>query len=390
MIRRRRLNSFTLNWPSWLVVFCVIGYPLIGIFGSLLNLDSSVLSIPFRIFVVALSIAVFFLTRSSRGWLRSQLWLLAFLAMYLIRLISDWLLVGIPGAVDALVFFIGVALLPSLALARVGIAAIPQRLTAWLFIVVGGTTCTLASTISYFGLRTDRMVDIENTIGRIFFLAVNPISLGHVAVTTLIAILFLGLHPMGPLRRLALLIFGAAAIVTLMGAASRGPLIALVICIIAFGIASGRWRWIALLALVMVPLILSTNNLLIQRLLNVAEDESALERLSIQNSAITQFFNNPILGSAYTELLSLEYPHNLFIETAMALGIVGLTLLMLVLLKTFRAAWRSIGHGKLLLALLLLQYFIAQQFSGAIWGASSLLILIALFSGKKVSVSHPG
>ena len=247
--------------------------------------------------------------------------------------------------------------------------------------VVGGATCVLVSAMQSFGWGVARMVDMDITGGRVYFEAVNPISLGHAATTTLIAVLSVSFQPMRPLRRLALLAAGAAAASTLLLAASRGPLLALVICTIAFGIATGRWRWIALITVALVSQLLSADSLLVERLSTGAEDESSLERLLVQGAAIAQFLDRPILGSAFTELQSLEYPHNLFIETGMALGLVGLIVMVMLIYVAGVQFVRRLRAGEVLVPLLLLQYFVAIQFSGSLWGSTSFWALMAVVLG---------
>lgn len=71
------------------------------------------------------------------------------------------------------------------------------------------------------------------------------------------------------------------------------------------------------------------------------------------------------------EPVEFTYPHNLFIETAMALGVIGLVMLFALLAKSARAAFRLAADRKLLLPMLFAQYFVGAQLSGAIWGNSA-------------------
>jgi O-antigen ligase len=65
------------------------------------------------------------------------------------------------------------------------------------------------------------------------------------------------------------------------------------------------------------------------------------------------------------------YPHNVFIETAMALGVIGLLPLIAMTLLCFWNSWQLLRRGQLLLPLLFVQYFIGFQFSSALWGATA-------------------
>ena len=65
------------EWAPWLLVLCIAGYPFVGMVGALLNLDSSTLSVPFRVGIVLLSVALLIHRPVRVEWLRGHRWLLA-------------------------------------------------------------------------------------------------------------------------------------------------------------------------------------------------------------------------------------------------------------------------------------------------------------------------
>jgi hypothetical protein len=67
-----------------------------------------------------------------------------------------------------------------------------------------------------------------------------------------------------------------------------------------------------------------------------------------------------------------SYPHNLFLEALMAMGVIGTLALLAILLRSALRATDLLRQGELFIPLVLLQYFIAAQFSGAIWGWSAM------------------
>jgi O-antigen ligase len=222
------------------------------------------------------------------------------------------------------------------------------------------------------------MLDPSGTEGRLAFEALNPITLGHVAASTLLALLCLTSYRAPfPLRWIQVGIAVVAAI-CLMVAGSRGPILALGCAGFAYAVMSGRWRWVVGLSLVVAISLFRTETSLFERFATGGQDASSLERLFIQGNAILQFLGSPIYGSAYAELESLEYPHNLIIETAMALGSIGLVVLLIVLVTTaarLRREWRS---RELLVPVLFVQYFIAVQLSGSIWGGTAFWVLVCI------------
>jgi O-antigen ligase len=100
---------------------------------------------------------------------------------------------------------------------------------------------------------------------------------------------------------------------------------------------------------------------------------SASTRLDMYAKAWKDFQENPILGSSIIEHVHMIYPHNMILESFMAMGIVGGSLSMLIMLFNVRnilvllrsrpeSAWTSV---------LLVQYSTGAMLSGAIWGNSA-------------------
>jgi hypothetical protein len=67
----------------------------------------------------------------------------------------------------------------------------------------------------------------------------------------------------------------------------------------------------------------------------------------------------------------------------MALGLLGLALLLAIVFQAVRMAARQLRRGQLLVPLLFAQYIVGAQFSGAIWGASALWACTALLLGSR-------
>ncbi len=362
----------------WLFALTLIGYPIFGLLSSLLNVDSTSTSIAFRVGVVVLALLLLLNSLLTHRWWRQQRWLLAFWALYGARLVWDGIIAGQPGVPEALVFYTLAVLLPCTALGM-NAAKFEERRALRLMILLGGTVCVGAVAMHTFGLgQARRLSDLTD---RLFFEALNPISLGHAAVTTLIAVLCITRQrPNRTMLSFSLVVAAAAgACVVLSG--SRGPMLALAVCVMLFAAAARRWVWLALVLLVLLPQMLNSDAELWQRFSTVTEDASALERLLLQGNAIQQFLAQPLLGSAYVELEFKEYPHNLIIETGMALGVLGLTLFLTIAIQALRVAAKQLRRGHLLVPLLFAQYLIGAQFSGAIWGASALWACTALLLG---------
>jgi O-antigen ligase len=208
---------------------------------------------------------------------------------------------------------------------------------------------------------------------------VNPITYGHAAVTTMIAAISL-YRPKLKITKLLILAAGvASASFLLFLSGSRGPIIALVSCLMVLVVFQRHYRRLLLLLIPVFALVIFNIDSLeiANRFMSIGSDSSSLERLGAQLRAIEQFINNPFFGSAYVELQSGTYPHNLIVEAAMSTGIIGLLLFVVL---SFLSSWRvfvMLRSGYVLLPLLVLQYQLAAFFSGSLFLSNSLWMSFA-------------
>ena len=384
MVQRRRTDLSAA--AGWALSLTLVGYPVAGLIGSAFDWDSTAASVPFRVGVLVFSVVLLVRSPASGIWLRKASWLKVFTLLYLLRLLWDLGVAGVPGAGGALAFFLITVLLPCMALACVA-GELREEQCAQATAILGGTVCFMA--VVMYAMDWGLHRSLTEQTRRLSFEAVNPITLGHTAVTTVIAALVLARRPIGSLR--IALVFAAivVALSCLVLSASRGPLLALGVCALGYVLFASNWRMrLLLLGLGVLIGLLTLSNLgdgseLLLRFTDLDEDDSSLERLLLQSNAINQFLASPWLGSAYCELEFLEYPHNLFIETAMALGVVGLMVMSVLVYLAGVQFVRRIRDGETLLPLLLLQYLVAIQFSGSLWGANAFWAMMAVtLAGK--------
>ena len=384
-IARRRLPDMSAA-ASWALALTLVGYPIAGLIGSALNWDSTIASIPFRLGVLALSVVLWSRGPPLQIWLKRSPWLIGFSLLYLMRLLWDLGVAGVPGAGEALAFYIITVLAPATALGLVA-GQLHEDHAAQAIALVGGLVCAMAVTMHFMGWGLDRALTEQTH--RLSFEAVNPITLGHVAVTTVLAALALLQRPGHGWRRVLAPVLIGIALTCLVLAASRAPLLALGVCGLTYAVSTASWRTRLLLLfatlLIGTAAVLSTGgeSELFVRFSDIEEDDSSMQRLLLQANAITQFLASPILGSAFTELEFLEYPHNLFVETGMALGVVGLVVMFMLIYLAGVQLVRSLRVGEVLVPLLLLQYFVAFQFSGSLWGSAGFWALMAVVLGLR-------
>lgn len=377
MIRSRQSQLLL----AWTFALTVIGYPLAGIAAAVLDLPSTAMSYPFRALVCAVALTLLLSEFRARSSGTLHPWLALFWALYVARLLWD-MSAGPPDADAALLFFGLTTLIPVYGIVRAA-RRWDEILTARLVFILGSLISAAAILIESQGYAGDR--SLTDMTGRLFLDTVNPITFGHAGVTTLIAAATLHFSGRSRVGTFTLLAGSALAIGCILLAASRGPVLALAVCALVVAVAQRRWSMAALPILVLL-LALGTDGFeLVSRFANIDEDDSALERLVLQANALEMFASSPILGSAYAEFLLNTYPHNMFIETAMALGIIGLVLIAGLIASGLYRMWRRLRIGMTLLPLLFVQYFIGFQFSGALWGSSSFWACLALLLALPVA-----
>ena len=362
---------------AWLFAIAMFGYPIMGNIISVMQIDSRALSIPFRIAVGLFSAWIILISGRLRlgGW-RKLMILIWFL--YVLRLLYDLLFPDLEGASYALQFFIAASVLPAIALMKA--RAFHQRRFALVSFLVASAGALSSLLATVFGGADIQEGALQS--GRLSLSALDPASLGYLATNAILCgfILWRGA---GVRTKLCLGILFFPLFWCLILTGSKGPALALVLCMGIWGFRTRQlWKLLLLSIPVLVFVVASEGSPLAARLSGSADDESTLDRIVLLNDSFTQIEGSPIIGSAFVELKSGFYPHNVFVEAALAMGIPGALLFMA--LMTFGAwkAWRSLGTDEALLGLLFFAGLFAATISGALFGAITLWIPIAMLSGS--------
>jgi hypothetical protein len=377
----QRLRKLSIQ-SAWLFSVALFGYPLVGNSTSLLQIESRTLSIPFRIAVALFSVWVFLVARRwQTDWWRRVMLVIWFL--YVVRLLHDWGIANLDGADYALQFFVATSVLPALALMKA--RAYQQRR----FALIGFITASAGTIISLLATNygSADVQDLTAASGRLSLTALNAVSLGNLATSAILCgfVLWHG-------ASLRWKIFLAAMFVPLLASlamtGSKGPAIGLVLCMGLWALRNGRtWRFALLSIPVLTLALLWEGNPLAARLSGLEEDESTVDRLVMISDSLDQIAGSPVTGSAFVELNSGFYPHNVFIEAALAMGIpVALLFAALMLFGAWRA-WKTLNTRESLLGLLYIQALFAASTSGAIFGATMLWVILGMLPGSTAAAA---
>lgn len=380
---------------SWMVALMVLGYPISASIVTVLGVESTVINYPFRFMMVAFSLMLI-----TTGFLkplpgRLDRWVMLFFGIYMVRLGHDWIIQDLPVVTEAIKFFLLIVLIPCLAVWIAVDHAFDHRALCRRLIILG----TIFLILFYFNLLTGRLdmsaSEIEMSLlyqigQRQSLEALNPIAFGHANLSIFIcALIYLQYCRMGA-QKFAMIAMICVTLPLIFQSGSRAPVLALA-AVLAWYVGGRASRLLYLLpAAGLGVFLVPADSYGLYRVLELLEgvnalDSSALIRLRIQADALDAFQKNPVFGKHFLDPYWGEgrYPHNIFIETAMALGMIGLTILFVIIMRILRAS-SAFGRTHSLLVLLLIQYAIAAQFSGALYGNSTLFVL----GGLILAISH--
>ena len=394
-IRLARLESFII---TWLLVLTMLGYPLIALIPSIMDKASTFASIPYRFIMIALALFIFLiqLIKGASAWRLNAL-LKMFIAIYFFRLVWDLVYMDIPNASHALLFFIVVCMIPALAIGKAGPSALNESKLAARLILIGSVVCGVAVTTYLLDIGLNR--SLMASTGRLSFEALNPISLGYVAVTTMVAFVWLSIRQCWPLWRMCVfyVMVVPVALSCLLLASSRGPIVAFEVCMLWLLLVNRNLSsWIHIICIMTVVLffiyhdnggdIYSDTHIfgnVHTRFTHLLKDNSVFDRMSLLKQATELFTQSPWIGSGYIDYNT--YPHNIFFEAAMSLGVVGLLLLFVTLIKGASYLNPRSDKSKSILAVLFIEYFINSQLSSSLWGMAELWALLVLITAQSRS-----
>ncbi len=327
----------TISAPTSAIIFslAVFGYPTIADLVDWLGVDSRVLSIPFRVLLGSLSALVIALSTSIRFDKWYFLMLLIWFALIL-RLGFDTSISGIENADYALGFFLISCILPALAIWALD--SYNQKYYATTAFVLASTGSLTALLANYFGICAES--NLTELTGRLSSTALNPVTLGHLALNGfLCGLTLMRSEPFW--IRAPIMLIKMALIVVIIQTGSKSPVIALPI--ILFIWANQRGLIVPMIGLtvpVVISLLVYSDSTFVQRLMATEDDPSTIERIGFIQDSLQHIAASPWIGSASAELKSGAYPHNIFLEGALPFGlpltVILATLLFYGLFKSFK------------------------------------------------------
>lgn len=375
---RGRADAFLSFMFSFLLGAAVLGFPLVAIVSTIVDQENDSISLAYRVAIDLVSVGVIVYALAATpfrtlGGVPRPVKIIA--VLYVVRLVTDYG-IGLPGVETAAIYFLGITILPMMALTLIAPYRNPTK-DLLLLLGIGAAFC-----ISFVLLSVSHNVSLMDATssfyGRESLARLNPISVGHAGVSTLIVAVSFVYSDASKWKKITVLLVAAAAIACVILSGSRGPLVSVVIAFLLLILL--QRKWIMLIAVMLVAQFIFFNLTTVEggfleRLLAVGSDSTSVERVTLQQDAFYQFLGSPLFGSAYLELNSLTYPHNIIVDAAMSMGIVGLILMLWIIISAWAVAMKRLWRTEILLPLLFVQYALAVQFSGSLYSSPEFWIL---------------
>ena len=374
--------------PDWKVAsvasLSLVGFPLVSILPVALGMPSRPISIVFRILVFGLATLVVGRLVAGREKLANRVAFMAFAvfwAMLLLRIVWEatgrMLPLPLPWS-EMFANALMVSLLPALAL-MVVVDAGTFRLALRQMEMLGAVALV---GLGVLGVRT--LLDVS-TLTRLSTEVLNPTSIGHLALTTLLVTSYrLATERARATWKMVLrVLLLLTALVVMLAAASKGPVLAAAIIglVVVIVRSAGQGRPAAVFVGVAGAAVLAVALLFVaqwveettslrttSRFVDVLYDPSTSVRTSLLRGAFDQFAESPLIGNDIVERRLRAYPHNFFLEALMTTGIVGFAPFLLFNALGFLAACRLLAGSceARWVGLLSLQYQVSSIVAGSL------------------------
>ena len=375
----------------------VFGYPLVAGFSATFGLPNSLISLALRASIALLSLYLILdnISTNIKGIGRLVLFCTAvFVLLYLLRLVTDTMLsttMPFGDAINYWMWAIGSAFLPVL-----GLSMARNYDIDWNDFYRKAFIVTLvASLIVAMNVSTSVTNEIETyESGRARLETLNPISLGHLGASLLLLSLASFWHKARKRRAQSIMLVAGVVIglSLVIASNSRGPIAATAAALIfAWLVLPGRSKGIVTLIFIVAavgfaPVLLwFENNFGIttySRLFgqSFSAEINVVTRLDLYLRALQAFVDHPFFGAGINVAQVGFYPHNVTLEAFLSVGILGGLLFFVIQLLTVILAWKICRARKDLLwiSLLVVQYMVAAQFSGALYASPPFWAVIGI------------
>lgn len=351
----------------------IFGYPLLSSIGVILNMDNRQLVVPYRGLIVLISLSLFFVYKNSffkyikdnkKFVFASAIFYFFFMFIFRSFLDTFFYLSHIDFNIkkEFWLFTILVTLLPSVSFASYYNNVEENKIVKYSLYM--GLISVLTCLTAYLGTVSYDISMLYS--GRMSLTVLNPITIGHAALS-LIILSYASIIRFRSKNILIVAISFFVGFLTLIAAGSRGPFVSLFAVIIFILLTKGisfKGILYGLIFVIIINIIASSFDVYIFEVLleSLFKDEA---RDSIFKESFSLIKENFFLGSGIFALQT--YPHNLFVESFLILGVFGFILFLVVFIMSSYYSYIMYKNNlNIIFPLLYVQYSIFYMVSGTI------------------------
>lgn len=240
------------------------------------------------------------------------------------------------------------------------------------------------------GLFLNRDLLFASGTDRMSLDKINPISMGHTAF--LFIIYFVLLTEKTKKLSIAPMVLCPLLFIVLVWARSRGAYIAGAGALLIYVLLlKGSRRVFAILGAVAIAVVVLASSgtelidVVINRLaqIDANSDQSTMARSLMYTGAWRQFQEDPLFGRYAVEMRFHFYPHNIYLESLISVGLIGSLPFAAHIILALRSTVGIVRSGKfpiaaVLTAVIFIREAIAGLASGSLWGSSTFWVTSAL------------
>ncbi|WP_339698159.1 O-antigen ligase family protein [uncultured Marixanthomonas sp.] len=399
---KKKLNNSNIILFFGIFFLTFLGYftILLVLFDAGMSELSRKITIPLRLFIIGMLLILLWKNRENLRESSGIKWSLFFFLVFSFRLLIEYLR-GINyymSILDVFLYFIAFCVFPFMGIVFQQITLKRLNIIFNSFLI-GGAVFSILTILSYkqFIGNVGRLA--SGIVGEAI---ISPLTLSYCSALTIgVLSFYLLTNSVSFRKRFLMLIVIFLSVIPFFLGASRGSLVAVFVpFIIYFFSGKGASFFLKSFTVLIICLLLFVyldNTLksgLLDRFLSISEaieqGNSSASRLSIWERSFNQFKNNPIFGDSLKVKNYPLYPHNILFEVLQATGIVGFIPFFVLIFKTWKSCLSIFKNHKELIwvAVIFIQSFVQNMFSGAIYNASwfwtsMALVLATDYSLKK-------
>ena len=239
----------------------------------------------------------------------------------------------------------------------------------------------------YLGSGVGRisMISYDTEFGLDKSQIISPLALAYAAALNLSLLIpyYRYFSNKSKMRKAYLLLNGILSLVIFSLGSTRGALVALILSILYYlmitkGARIRNFIIIAIATPIFLFVLELTGSNLMQRTSSAIESGDSSGRDTLWSDAINEFVNNPFFGGSIE--VSGFYPHNIFLEVAMGMGIIGIILFLTILIRSIRRVNIMPRQYSTFIIIFFINAISQHMFTGAFWGSILLFFSLGLMN----------